>query len=134
MQLTIIDDEARTVEAEVDGEQILLDSAAFAVAAGWDVKPEGFCQGDVCIPYSATEAARVGDKIDLVATMTAFGRPVLSAIDDAVVALGQRSEVRYDAVVGGKAAPFSLRDLDGKMHQLADHAGKKKLLIAFASW
>ncbi len=134
MQLTVIDDQARTVEAEVDGEQILLDPADFAIAAGWEVRPEGFCQGDVCIPYSATQAARVGDKIDLVATMTAFGRPVLFAIDNQVVALGQRSAARYDAVVGGKAAPFSLRDLDGKIHHLADHAGKKKLLIAFASW
>lgn len=134
MQLTVIDDAARTVEAEVVGEQILLDPAAFAIAAGWEVKPEGFCQGDVCIPYAATDAARVGDKIDLVATMTAFGRPVLSALDEGVVALGQRSELRHDAVVGGKAAPFSLSDLNGKTHHLSDYKGKKRLLVAFASW
>ena len=32
------------------------------------------------------------------------------------------------------APDFTLPDLDGRLHGLADHRGKKILLIAFASW
>ncbi|MCH7868912.1 MAG: redoxin domain-containing protein [Myxococcales bacterium] len=37
--------------------------------------------------------------------------------------------------LAGLAAPdFSLPDLEGTLHSLSDHRGKKVLLIAYASW
>ena len=32
------------------------------------------------------------------------------------------------------APDFSLPDLDGKMHSLSEHRGKKVLLVSWASW
>jgi len=41
---------------------------------------------------------------------------------------------RAAALDSGEAPDFTLPDLDGKLHSLSDHRGKKVLLIAYASW
>jgi peroxiredoxin len=33
-----------------------------------------------------------------------------------------------------EAPDFTLPDLEGALHSLSDHRGKKRLLIAWASW
>lgn len=134
MQLTVIDDKARQVNATIDGARILLDPADFAIAVGWEAKPQGFCQRDVCIPYTAANEVMVGDQLDLVPTMAALGRPTVAALEDGVVAVGQRAEIRRSAVHGSQAAPFALPDLNGDMRRLSEFAGQKKVLHAFASW
>jgi len=134
MQLTIIDDEARVIDAHVDGDRVLLDPADFAVAAGWEVKPEGFCQGEVCVPMLAPTDVLIDGRVDLFATMSALDRPVLAALDDAVIALGQRAENRDHALRDLRAAPFELPDLDGNPHRFDDWLGKRKVLVAFSTW
>jgi hypothetical protein len=41
---------------------------------------------------------------------------------------------RSQALAAQQAPDFSLPDLDGRLHTLREHRGKKILLVAWASW
>jgi len=47
--------------------------AEFERGTGWQLRPEGACRGDVCIPI----ADAAGDSVDVVATADAMGLPVV---------------------------------------------------------
>ena len=51
-EITIITDRVATVDGVVDAERgtFLVDPAVLGEAIGWDLKPSGLCQGDVCVP------------------------------------------------------------------------------------
>jgi len=44
------------------------------------------------------------------------------------------ASVRARALASLEAPDFTLPDLDGRLHTLSNHRGKKVLLVAYASW
>ncbi len=56
--------------------------------------------------------------------------------DDAgeVWVLGVGAAARSRALQSLVAPDFTLPDLDGRLHALSDHRGKKVLLVTWASW
>jgi hypothetical protein len=62
------------------------------------------------------------------------GRPV--ALDEAehVAYLGVSAEERGRRLASLEAPDFTLPDLDGRLHSLADHRGAKVFLVAYGSW
>ena len=134
MQATILSDDVGTVEATAHDGQLLIDPADLPSALGWELKPEGLCQGNVCVPVRDAAALFGDDKLDVAAVAAALGRPAIvdAAAGIAAVALG--AERRQQALDGLRAPSFTLSDLDGLPHQLEEWQGKKKLLVAFASW
>ena len=98
---------------------------AFHAATGWEIKPEGACKGEVCVPlpddYSVTNvAARLG----------------MALVHDeahAVWALGPES-VSGRALVTAQAPDLVLPDLDGNEFHLASLRGKKIVLVAWAPY
>ena len=101
---------------------------------GWQLKPEGLCRDDICVPVRDAGSLRVGDRLDVAAVAGALGRPVVIDAAAAMAAMGLDGELRHQALTGLHAPPFSLPDLDGNVHHLAEWRGSKKLLVAFASW
>jgi hypothetical protein len=106
MQATIVTNETRTVDAVVDGDRLLIDPEALPAALDWELKPEGLCRENVCVPVRDRESLFVGARLD----------------------------VRRAALRDHHAPAFTLADLDGVEHSLAEWRGTKKLLVAFASW
>jgi hypothetical protein len=134
-QVTIISDEARTVPATVQGDRILLEPSQLPDALGWELKPEGLCRGDVCVPVRDPSALRAGpDGLDLAAVAAALGRPVVVDAAGGMAAVALPAEQRRQALESLQAPPFSLSDLDGVTRSLSEWRGDKKLLVAFASW
>ena len=75
--------------------------------------------------------------VDLGGTAQLLGRAsVLEAADAAlpVIAVARSPESRRQALEDLHAPEFSLPDLDGHHHALAEWRGQKKLLVTFASW
>ena len=72
--------------------------------------------------------------VDLAKRAGAAGRPV--AIDPAerVAYLGVTAADRAKALSSLAAPDFTLPDLDGRLHSLSQHRGRKVLLVAYASW
>jgi len=62
------------------------------------------------------------------------GRPVAVDHDERVAYLGVSARERATALASLEAPDFRLPDLDGRLHSLSEHRGKKVLLVAYGSW
>ena len=128
------------VTAAVDASEkrgaLWLNAADLARVSGWTHKPEGFCKGDVCIPVPAARKAEFveGARFNLAALAGLLGQPVVA--DDAHHAwsIGEAAAERRRKLTSLDAPDFSLPDLDGKMHSLKEHRGKKVFVVSWASW
>ena len=134
MQATILSDDVGTVEATAHDGQLLIDPADLPSALGWELKPEGLCQGSVCVPVRDAAALFRDDKLDVAAVAAALGRPAIVDAPVGIAAVALAAERRQQALDGLRAPSFTLPGLDGVAHQLQEWRGDKKLLVAFASW
>jgi hypothetical protein len=133
--LTVIsDDGTATVEAMVDGGRVLVAASDVADAIGWQLKPEGLCRDDVCVPVLGRLLAGEDGRIDLVAAADVLQRPTLLDAGAAALVVGVRADERRGALTDLRLPAFSLPDLDGNVHASVGWRGKKKLLVAFSSW
>ena len=132
---TIVDDDRATVvHATRDGDTLLVDADDLARATGWTLKPEGLCRDDICVPVRDRSALVHDHHIDLRAFAVALGRPVALEPAAALAVLGEGSDTVAAQLASLTAPPFTLPDLDDNPVALADFAGRKRLLIAWASW
>jgi hypothetical protein len=103
-------------------------------ALGWELKPEGLCRGALCVPVADRAALVAEDGIDLEAFAAALGRPLALDVEERAAALGVAAADRAERLASLEAPDFTLPDLDGRLHSLSEHRGKKVLLVAYASW
>ena len=129
---------SHSASAKAEGDNLWLSNADLTAASGWELKPEGACKGDVCIPISPlreVEFVRGGGKaFNLGAFARHLSQPVVHDDKAGVWYFGEAAAKRSDALRSLEAPDFELPDLDGKMHKLSDYRGKKVLLAAWASW
>jgi hypothetical protein len=113
-------------------DRLELTADEFAQTTGWEIKPEGACQDDVCVPLPPLERD-AEDQIDVRVVAERLGMPI--AHDDAhgLWALGPRSGDRR--VLDSTSMPeLVLPDFDGNAFDVASLRGRKVVLIAWASW
>lgn len=98
---------------------------AFEAGTGWQIKPEGACKAEVCVPlpdgWSAAHAAeRLGMAVvrDDAAGLVAFGPESLNG----------------RALVTATAPEVVLPDLDGNEFHLSSLRGKKVVVVAWAPY
>lgn len=106
-----------------------ISSREFEAGTGWSLKPEGACQGHVCIPLSQP----VGDVVDVVRVAQDMGMPLVAAEEHGLWALGPAA-VGSRALASAEAPDLSLPDLDGAMFSLSSLRGQKVLLYAWAPY
>jgi hypothetical protein len=135
VSFTILDEgRAAEVTADVEGERVRLSADSLERALGWDLKPQGLCLGDVCIPIAGRAGLVSDGKIDLSAFAELMQRPLALDLDERAAALGASARERAEVLQGGVAPDFSLPDLTGREWSLSGLRGKKVLLVAYASW
>jgi hypothetical protein len=113
---------------------VLLSPAALEQATGWDLKPEGLCRGEVCVPRRDDDGVLVDDKIDLAAFAALLQRPLAYDADAGIAVLADAPEAHAAAFDARVAPTWTLPDLDGNPASSSDFVGRKKLLVAWASW
>jgi hypothetical protein len=64
----------------------------------------------------------------------AAGRPVALDAEERAAYIGVAAAERARQLASLAAPDFSLPDLDGQLHSLSEHRGKKVLLVAYGSW
>ena len=132
---TILEDSSAVeVQVEVAGDRVRLTPAALHESLGWQLKPEGLCRGEVCVPVRDRSKLLVDGAIDLSGFAEALGRPLALDAAEGAAAIGTAAADRAAQLLSLEAPDFTLPDLEGKLHSLSDHRGKKVLLIAYASW
>ncbi len=135
-RITVISHTARSVEGFVDQSRatLLVDPEQLSAAVGWELKPAGLCREDTCVPVADPSRLLVDGRVDLQAVAGALGRQVVIDTAIGVAAISLPSEQRDRALEGLRAPEFDLPDLDENPRSSREWAGKKKLLVTFASW
>jgi hypothetical protein len=105
----------------------------FEIATGWDIKPEGACQGDVCAPLP-TEFRTADGRLDVAVVAERLGMPLVADADHGLWALGPATCGTGRALTTALAPDLELPDVNGDPFRLASLRGKKVLLVAWASW
>ena len=135
MATIITDAGATTVEgAEVRGDTVLVDAQSLEHAIGWELKPEGLCRGDVCVPTRARPDVRVDDKIDLAVVAELMHRPFAVDGDGDAAVFGESALARAEQQAALHVDDFELNDVNGKPFRWSSLGRKKKVLVAWASW
>ena len=129
-------DESRpvAVDATVRRDGIRLAVDAVERALGWQLKPEGLCKDETCVPVRDRAALLDADGIDLAGLARLLDRPLATEPSEGVAVLGGSAMDRAARLSAMDAPDLVLPDLSGRLHSLRDQRGKKTLLIAWASW
>jgi hypothetical protein len=133
--VTIVDGPAVSrVDGLTNSTTVLLAPDALEAATGWDLRPEGLCRGDVCVPRRDGDGLVVDDKIDLAAFASLMHRPLAYDAEGGIAVLADAPD-DHAAAYDARVAPlWTLPDLDGNPVSSSAFAGRKKLLVAWASW
>ena len=127
-------DRVTSLRATLDRDAVRIAPGVLRDATGWELKPEGLCQGDRCIPVRDRTALADARGVDLAAFARALDRPLALDVNERAAALGTSAAERSARLATLEAPDFSLPDLHGRMHTLSAQRGKKALLIVYASW
>ena len=100
---------------------------------GWEIKPEGLCKEESCIPYTPLNAPDSG-YVDFLDVANTLGFSNVLDVDLGLAAVDTFSLLRSSALKDRKAPDIELPDVSGELHSLSEWSNKKKLLVAFSSW
>ena len=139
-RFTVIDDgHPGELTAAITGDRVWLPASALAEALGWELTPEGLCRAGLCVPRRVGAAPTdpgisPSGGIDLAELAEILDRPLALDVTERAAYLGVPAADRAGALASLTAPDFSLPDLDGRLHSLSEHRGKKVFLVAYASW
>jgi hypothetical protein len=96
----------------------------------FEVKPQGACREDLCIPIS--KDLLKGEYFNL----SGFARKIgeVSVVDSNVWSFGEIPVLRGSFTSSRIAPDFAVPDRKGKIVHLNDFRGKKVLVVTWASW
>ena len=95
---------------------------------GWEIKPEGACKADRCVPLPDGD----GDRIDVRVLAERLGMALVHDEEHGLWTLGPESGGR--ALLSADLPDITLPDRDGNPFKLSSLLGTKVLLVAWASW
>lgn len=132
---TIIDDgAAHEISGEAAGDDIRIAPASLEAALGWHIEPRGLCKDDLCYPLAAGSTLVDERGVSLAGLAAMLERPLALDVAEGAAFMGAAAGERAARLASLEAPDFTLPDLDGRLHSLSDHRGKKVLLAAYASW
>ncbi len=107
---------------------------------GFELKPEGACIDDICVPVRQDENSdifitRQGQAWFNVAELAdRLNQPYAVDYDTGVWSFGDIPVRRASFVKRGIAPDFTLPGVDGRSYTLSDFKGQKIMLLSWASW
>ena len=132
MQMTILNGEMSTTVESADGTTISV--ADLALATGWQLKPEGLCHGDVCVPVRDQATLVDNDAIKFEVLGAALHRPIVFDAANGVAAIGESVTAVGEQLRDRRAPDFTLNDIHGVAHTMSAIGRKKKVLVVWSSW
>jgi hypothetical protein len=99
---------------------------------GFEVKPQGACRADLCVPIPKTMMH--GEWFDLTAFAKRAGQAVVADVEAHVWSFGEIQALRGGFLNSRVAPEVTIPDRRGRPVSLASFRGKKALLVTWASW
>ena len=122
------------------GEELWLRPADLQRTLGWEIRPEGVCAGEVCVPLDPRLEGKVvrrqdGEEwFDVAAFARHVGQPYARSGEVWSFGAPAHEWQRWGGSGGEMAPDFALPDVNGSMRTLAEFRGKKVFLLTWASW
>ena len=104
-----------------------VDAAQFAAATGWEIKPEGACKADLCVPLGNP------DRFDALDAAERLGMAVVHDAGEGLWAFGPET-LGGRSLATAVAPELVLPDLEGNEFRLASLRGQKVALVAWAPY
>ncbi len=109
-----------------------MDAAAFEAATGWQIKPEGACKGDVCVPLDRSAGGATG--FDLVSAAGRLGMAIVADASAGLWSIGPES-LGGRSLATATAPELSLPDvMTGETVKLSSFRGQKVVLASWAPY
>ena len=128
------DGETTAVEVASNFGEFAISFDDLARATGWQLKPQGLCIDEICVPVRETNRLTVGTSIDLVEFARVTQQNIVFDRQRQVAALGERADSRSDSMSSLLAPDFKLPDIHGRQVSFRDFNRRKRLLLAWSSW
>ena len=128
------DGETTEVEFASNFGEFAVSLADFARATGWQLKPEGLCIDEICVPIREANRLTDGTSIDLVEFAQVTQQNIIVDRQRQVAALGERADSRGESMSSLLAPDFKLPDIHGRQVSFSDFNRRKRLLLAWSSW
>jgi len=119
-----------------EGPGLLIDPQDLSRINGFEIKPEGACYADVCIPLTDDMFVTQDGKrwFDLTAFADHVGQPYVADPDARVWSFAEIPARRENMMLNAMAPEFEVTDRSGNVIRLADYKGKKALIVTWSSW
>ena len=128
------DGETTAVEVASNFGEFAISIEDFESATGWQLKPEGLCFADACVPVANASALTNKTHIDLVEFTRVTKQNIVFDRQRQVAALGERADSRSNSMSSLLAPDFKLPDIHGRQVSFSDFNRRKRLLLAWSSW
>ncbi len=118
------------------GDALLIRPEDLGLAIGFELKPEGACFEDVCIPVpNALYVEQDGRTwFDLTAFADHIGQPYVADLAERVWSFAEVPAKRDNMMLNAKAPDIEITDRQGRVVRMADLKGKKALIVTWSSW
>jgi hypothetical protein len=128
------DGETTAVEVASNFGEFAISFDDFARATGWQLKSQGLCIDEICVPVREVNRLTVGTSIDLVEFARVTQQNIVFDRQRQVAALGERADSRSESMSSLLAPDFKLPDIHGRQVSFSDFNRRKRLLLAWSSW
>ena len=98
----------------------------FSAGTGWEIKPEGACKGEVCVPLG-------GGVFDLTSAAERLGMAIVADDTSGRWAIGPES-LGDRALATAEAPELVLDDIDGNEFRLSSLRGQKVVIVSWAPY
>jgi len=118
------------------GDSLLVRPEDLPAINGFELKPEGACYNDLCIPL--TDELLVEQDSRQWFNMTAFAdlleQPWVADTQARVWSFAEMPAKRENTMVNAMVPDFEVTDRQGNVIRMADLKGKKALIVTWSSW
>ena len=115
-------------------QSLTISRTEFENGTGWQLKPEGACHGEICVPLPQAVSAEIAAGfVDVSVVAERLGMPIVHDAEMGLWALGPAS-ISGRALSTAVAPELELPDIDGNIFQLSSLRGKKVLIVSWAPY
>lgn len=118
------------------GDSLLINPEDLSRINGFEVKPEGACYAELCIPLNDSLLVTLAGKqwFNLSAFADLLDQPYVVDVEASVWSFAEIPAKRQNMMVDAMAPDFEVTDRKGNVVRLADLKGKKALIVTWSSW